>query len=361
MTTSCIALLGRKDEPTDAVEEYCRYLGEALEPHDIHLEICRVRWELHDWPDALRALKRQAMHWRGVWVLLQYTALAWSERGFPQKVLRVLEVLKSAGVRVGIVFHDVEPYPGTRLVDLIRRFAQVRTMRRALTIVELAIFTVPPEKLSWLTTVPPTAAFIPVGPNLPIPPAAQFIPMPNPLPTIGVFSITAGESGARETQEILAAVRHAAQKLGKLRLSVFGRHSELREAELREGLRGLPVELLVDSVLEPARVVQKLFACDVLLFVRGPISSRRSSAIAGIACGLPVVAYVGSETAAPITDAGVVLIPHDQPNNFNATLVRLLTDVAYRNDLAARSHAAYQTHFAWPTIAARFSSRLLTH
>ena len=31
MTLLAIALLGRKDEPTDAVEEYCRYLSAALQ------------------------------------------------------------------------------------------------------------------------------------------------------------------------------------------------------------------------------------------------------------------------------------------------------------------------------------------
>ena len=178
---------------------------------------------------------------------------------------------------------------------------------------------------------------------------------------IGVFSITGGESGERETQIILGAVRHAVQKLGKLRLSIFGRHAELRETELREGLRDVAVELLVEGVLEPAQVIQKLSACDVLLFVRGPISSRRSSAIAGIACGLPLIAYPGSETATPITDAGVVLVSPDRPDDLNAALVRVLSDAAYRMDLTARSRAAYRAHFAWPAIAARFAAILAKH
>jgi glycosyltransferase involved in cell wall biosynthesis len=261
---------------------------------------------------------------------------------------------------VGIVFHDVEPYPGNRLIDSIRRLSQVRTMRRALAFADLAVFTVPPENLSWLPATPPQAAFIPVGPNLPIPPTPPEHSSQGPVPTIGVFSITGGEAGARETQIILAAVRHASLKLGKVRLSIFGRHAELREAELREGFRDLAVELSIDGVLEPAQVVQKLFVCDVFLFVRGTISSRRSSAIAGIACGLPVIALSGSETAPPITEAGVELIPSDQADKLNNALVRLLSDPAYRAKLAARSTASYQTHFAWPAIAARFSTLLNT-
>lgn len=344
--------------PTDAVEEYCRYLATALHTHDIQLEICRLPWEVHGWPEALQALRLQASKWYNSWVLVQYTALAWSRQGFPHKVIHVLKILKKAGARMGIVFHDVDPYPGTRVVDSVRRLAQVRTMRRALALADLAVFTVPPENVSWMSTTPSNAAFVPVGANLPIlfsPPVQE---QQDHVLTIGIFSITGGDSGAREARVIIAAIRHAAEKLGKLRLSVFGRHAELRKTVLRNGLRGLPVELSVEGVVEPAQVVQNLTACDLLLFIRGPISSRRSSAIAGIACGLPVIAYRGSETAAPITDAGLVLVSPDQANELNAALVRILSDGAYRMDLASRSRAAYEAHFAWPVIAARYKALL---
>lgn len=360
MTQNCFALLGKRDLPTDAVEEYCRYLGSALSAHNFELEIHRVSWEKSGWPRALRRLRKASSSWNNQWVLVQYTALAWSSRGFSYRVLHVLRVLKSADARIAIVFHDVAPYPGSRLIDRLRRFIQLQTMRRALALADLAVFTVPPEKLSWLAAVPPQAVFVPVGPNLLIPPMPSAHSSQDPVPTIGVFSITGGESGARETQIILAAARHAAQKLGKLRLSIFGRHAELRKIVIREGLRDLPVEVSVEGVVDPAQVVQELSACDVLLFIRGPISSRRSSAIAGIACGLPVIAYSGSETAAPITDAGVVLVSPDQPDDLKVALVRVLSDPAYRMDLAARSRAAYQTHFAWPAIAARLSALLKT-
>jgi hypothetical protein len=360
LTIPCIALLGRQDEPTDAVEEYCHYLAAALQTHDIQLEIHRVAWEKDGWRHALQALRLQATKWRDTWVLIQYTALAWSARGFPQRVLRVVKILKSCGARVGIVFHDVEPYPGSRLIDSVRRFGQVYTMRRALTRVDLSVFTVPPERLSWLTTAPPSVVFVPVGPNLPIPAMSQPSFREDPLPTIGVFSITGGKSGDCETQIILTAVRHATQNIGRLRVSIFGRHAELHESELREGLRDLPVELSVEGVVEPLQVVQNLSLCDVLLFVRGHISSRRGSAIAGIACGLPIIAYPGSETAAPITEAGVVLVPPDQPEELNGALVRVLSDARYRIDLSTRSFAAYKTHFAWTAIAARFSALLKT-
>jgi glycosyltransferase involved in cell wall biosynthesis len=357
MTRQLIALLGRKDVPTDAVEEYCRYLGDALQSHNFQLQIRRVPWELHGLRQSFRALGLQAAAWRDRWVLVQYTALAWSTRGFPLKFPRILRLLKSAGAHVAVVFHDVEPFSSPRLIDHLRHHVQLRAMRRALELADLAIFTIPPEKLSWLKTVPQKAAFIPVGPNLPFPETLASRTLGD-LPTVGVFSITGGESGAKETQQILDAIQHASRRLGRVRLSVFGRHAELREEVLRQSLQSFPVELTVEGVVNPEQVVARLAGCDVLLFVRNGISTRRSSAIAGIACGLPIIAYPGSETDATITEAGVVLVSPTQPGELNAELVRVLSDAVYRRYLADRSRTAYQTHFAWPVIAARFSALL---
>jgi glycosyltransferase involved in cell wall biosynthesis len=362
MTTPVIALLGRRDVPTDAVEQYCRYLGAALQPHDFQLEILRVPWEVHGWADALDALHLQAASWRGRWVLVQYTALAWSARGFPYRFSRALQILKSSGARIGIVFHDVEPFRGPRFVDALRTRAQLHTMRRALAAADLAIFTIPTEKLSWLMGSSSCAHFIPVGPNLPIPiPSGQDFNCARNIsatPTIGVFVITGGDPGARETKIILAAVRYAAQKLGKLRLSVFGRHAELREAALREGLQGLPVEISAEGVLDDQQVIDRLRAADVLLFVRAPISTGRSSAIAGIAAGVPMVAFTGAETSWPVTDAGVLLASPGSPAELHEALVRVLSDPELRASLHQQSALAYRQHFSWPAIAARFAALL---
>ena len=362
MSTPVIALLGCKDVPTDAVEQYCRYLGTALQSHDFQLEIRRVPWELHGWREALDALRLQAASWRGRWVLVQYTALAWSTRGFPYKFSRVLQVLKSAEARIAIVFHDVEPFRGPRLVDRLRTRVQLHAMRRALAAADLAIFTIPLEKLSWIAGAASRAHFIPVGPNLPIPiPSEQdFSRVGNTstTPTIGVFIITGGDPGARETKIILAAVRHAAQKLGKLRLSVFGRHAELREATLREGLQDLPVEVFAEGVLGDQQVIDRLRAADVLLFVRAPISTRRSSALAGIAAGVPMVAFTGAETSWPVTDAGVLLASPDNPAELHEALVRVLSDPELRASLRQQNALAYRQHFSWPAIAARFAALL---
>jgi glycosyltransferase involved in cell wall biosynthesis len=358
-----IALLGRRDEPTDAVEDYCRLLGNALQEHSFSVELRRVPWNEHGWPASLNALRLQAESWRDTWVLLQYTNLAWSSRGFPGRFLRVLRVLRKAGARIAIVFHDPEPFGGTRLIDRFRRTVQLRVMREAIAFSDRTVLTVPPARLSWLQDPPSTVSFIPVGANLPLPLLEQdHDDVHDPL-TIAVYGITGGAPGDRETDEIVRVVRHVATKVGKLRLLVFGRHAEVRENSLRAGLRNSDVEVRVEGVIDADTLVERFAASDVLLFLRGTISSRRGSAIAGIACGLPVIGLRGPETDAPITEAGVVLLEGGASEEalrqqFGETLVEILSDSTYRRHLVARSRSAQENSLSWPAIALRFAEIL---
>jgi glycosyltransferase involved in cell wall biosynthesis len=362
MNERCIAVLGRRDEPTDAVEEYCSYLGAALRPHGFALELARVLWHERGWSVALRELRGQAASWRGMSVLVQYTALAWSRRGFPLHFLRVLRILRASGARVGVVFHDVEPYAGHRFVDLLRRSVQLRAMREALRIADVAVLTVPTEKLSWVPSGCRNSVFIPVGANLPVPEVAAD-PRPRSaghISTVAVFGITGGEAGRRESEVITEAVRLAAICIPKLRLVAFGRHADDNEYFLCEGLRDVAVDVQVSGVLPSEEVARRLSSSDVMLFVRGHISSRRSSAIAGIACGLPVIAYGGPETAAPITEAGVVLVSpeEEEKDGLGEALVRVLSEREYRTSLAERSRRAYEQYFTWKAIAARYAEAI---
>lgn len=355
-----VALLGRRDQPTDAVEEYCRYLGGALHAHGIELELLRVPWAERGWPAALRELRQKADSWSGQRVLLQYTALMWSARGLPLQFSGMIRILREARVRLGIVFHDAEPYAGKRVIDKVRRRAQLHSIRQALHASDLAIFTVPPETLSWKIPKHNNVVSIPVGANLPavVRSVHKTGDSIGGAPTVAIFGVTGGDAGLLEISRIVAAIRFAAKQIPQLRLVVLGRNSESAEATLRQALRDVPVDIQVLGVLPAEEATRVLAAADVLFFVRGPISSRRGSAIAGIACGLPVIAYAGAETAPPITEAGVVLVSPDSKTGFAEALVRVLTDRKYHASLAERSRLAHQRHFAWEAIAARYVEHL---
>lgn len=355
-----VALLGRLDQPTDAVEDYCRYLGEALEEHNFELMIERVGWAEEGWTSSLRSLRQRARRWRDCWVLVQYTALAWSQRGFPQRFLRVLRTLKSEGIRIGVVYHDVEPFSGTRLIDRIRRTAQIRVMRAAMCRADRNIFTVPTEKLSWINRRKGNAGFIPVGANLPTlrTDSRDAAIIGDGKLSIAVFGITGGEAGRQEIREIGSAVRYAASRFKNLRLIVLGRNSRAAEGEIRTAMGDCGAEVRVLGVLPAADVVGCISTSDVLLFVRGHISTRRSSAIAGIACGVPVVAFEGPETASPITEAGLALYSPQREGHLCEVLARVLGDDRYRAELAERSWSAQQQYFSWPAIASRYAELL---
>jgi glycosyltransferase involved in cell wall biosynthesis len=397
-----IALLGKPDSPTDALADYCLFLGRALEREGHPLNLQRVPWFERGWLAALKSLWRESRSWRGRWVLLQYTALSWSRRGVPFGALAVLRILRMRGAKIAVVFHDAGTFSGTRAKDRFRRAAQRYVMRRAYRVSRVSILTVPLENISWLPERRDKAVFIPVGanfsadelvaaalapaPNIVVP--AAVAPPENPSPdshdapendprasagsaphsrqamTIAVYAVTGAPELLPETQLIAQVVRRAAALAAQtsaaapLRLLVLGRNGAEAEAPLRAALAGSGIELEAHGVLPPGEVARRLRAADVLLFVRGAISSSRGSAIAGIVCGLPVVAFSGPETGPPITSAGVLLAPIGDHKALAAALSRVLSDAALRNDLRQRSAAATQNFFSWKAIARRFLDAL---
>lgn len=354
-----VAILGRQDEPTDAVEEYCRWLADALASHGFQFDTHRVRWVRMGWNGAKVELRAKAPSWRGCWTLLQYTALSWSHRGFPLEAPRVMRILRDSGAKCGVVFHDAIPYSGTRLIDRVRRLSQIRIMRQLCELAELIVVTTPAEKLSWMQSHHGKSVFIPVGANLPS--SNGFLDEKRGLstpPTVAVYCLTGGAAGVSEAKDIAFAVNRAASRIPGLRLLVFGRNAmELRDAMTR-AVDGSRVSLETRGILSTEEVFTTLSGADVLLHVRGPVSNRRGSAIAGIAAGLPLVAYTGSETVGPITEAGVELVPLGDRDALGAALERILTDPALRRSLAERSRKAQQQYFSWPAIAARYATAL---
>ncbi|MGA2419767.1 MAG: hypothetical protein ABSG69_06750, partial [Candidatus Acidiferrum sp.] len=136
------------------------------------------------------------------------------------------------------------------------------------------------------------------------------------------------------------------------------RNAQSAEQDFQRALRGAAVELRVLGVLPAAEIAEVMCQASVLLFVRGEISTRRGSAIAGIACGLPIVAFAGAETASPITEAGLALYWREQGGDLSRVLLKVLAEPEYRASLAARSRAAQERYFSWSAIAAAYVQTL---
>jgi glycosyltransferase involved in cell wall biosynthesis len=353
----CLIVLGQIDTPTDGVEDYCRYLAEALRAEQFDVLVVRLRWEEIGIEASLAELEQKIAAAPADWFLFQYTALAWSQRGFPTLALRVVKSLKKKAP-CAVTFHDYGPYPGIRWIDRLRRSVQLSVMRRLLRLANFAVLTVPREQLSWLPSNTTNDIFIPVAANLPAPEKAwlQSRPEINRTPTVAVFSISAAPHGSQEVQLVAEAVKFASNQIGKIKIVVIGRNSDTGGELLRARLAGTnhPVDTL--GIVSAEDIVRALGASDVLLFPRGPVSTNRGSAMAGIACGLPVIAQEGKITSPIIKEAGVVLIPSAQSSDFGAALAHVLSDAEYRASLAARSRAAQAKYFSWAAIARKYAA-----
>ena len=93
------------------------------------------------------------------------------------------------------------------------------------------------------------------------------------------------------------------------------------------------------------------------LFVRGAITLQRGSAIAGVACGLPIVGYRVGGSGNALDEAGDRVVAVARPSLIRG-LVRVLSDPARWTELHERSLQAQRDHFSWTRIAEQFDAAL---
>jgi glycosyltransferase involved in cell wall biosynthesis len=352
-----IALLGRRDSPTDAVEDYTHCLADALSKKGVALKIVRVPWAEKGWLPSLRWLRQQSGAWNGQWVLVQYTGLAWSRRGLTLGFRFVLSKLKPSGAKIAIVFHDPLPFPGRRLRDRARRWLQEWVMRSAARKSHRNISTISVDRVPWMSDprVRENLAVIPIGSNIP----ERWREAPrndSRTPTVVVFTVT--ERKESEAAQIARVMRKAAEQLGAVRLIVVGRGAPEAESFLKKFLEGTQVRLDLHGIISPEEVSALLSQAHVQLFVRSGIAARRGSVVAGIASGLPIVGWADAETAFPVTEAGIRAVPLGDEASLVRELVAVLTDSALRAQLQASSRRAAEQHFSWDEIARRFMEAL---
>jgi glycosyltransferase involved in cell wall biosynthesis len=355
-----IALLGRRDAPTDGIEDYCSFLGDALSKHSIGLQTVRVRWAEEGWRRALTRLWGESSSWRASWVLLQFTTMAWSRRGFPFGALAGLTILRCRGVRCAVVFHEPFRQPGRRSIDRLRGYCQDLVIRRLYRGAAKAIFAHPLEKIGWLPRSEPKATFVPIGANIPERQIEVTLTRNGNggTKTVAVFCLSDPPHRNRELGDISYAMRFLAQQGLKARVVFLGRGTaEAREdiGRLFEPSAGDVVNLGLQSAAEVTRILSQ---SDAMLCVRGPVFPTRGSAIAGIACGLPIVGYAGCEEGTPLEDAGLALAPYRDHEALAKQLARVLGSDDVRMELQRRSQLAQRRHFDWGVIASQVVSAL---
>src|SRR6202521_2075073 len=240
----CMAILGRREAPTDGVRDYCCYLRDGLVNEGVNLTLTQVRWAEIGRRASRQELLEAVKGKQSTFFLLQYTALSWSRRGFALPAVSILKLLKKNGSGVAVVFHDPDGYAGSRAVDRVRKAIQRYAMKRLVRLSDLAIFTLPRDKISWLPADTQNFVFIPVGANLPAPERAweEKRSSTGSKPIVAVFALSDKPALAKELSQIALPVSNAAKPAGPLEVVVLGRNSESGGEELPLALAGSHAE-----------------------------------------------------------------------------------------------------------------------
>ena len=353
-----VLLLGKRDTPADGVQDYCEYLAQGLQRRGIETEIARVAWDSEGWIHALQKLWRQSATWDGAWIVLQYTALSWSRRGFPLGVLAVLLNLRRRKLRCAAVFHEAWRQGGSKWIGRVRGAFQNWIIRRIHSETDIAIFADPLDRIDWLPNDRTRAVFIPIGANLPEPQTPiEASKVKTETQVVAIYCLSDPPNLSTEVNDISHAVRIAANGT-KLQVVFVGRGTTEARQEIKRAFDGALVEVSVLGVRDAPEVRDVLSNSDVMLCVRGVMNPRRGSAIAGIACGLPILGYGTNETAFPISEAGVRLFPYRDAETLGKNLAQVLNDARLREQLSAASRAAQEKFFSWDVIADRMIEAL---
>jgi glycosyltransferase involved in cell wall biosynthesis len=359
-TETWIALLGRKDVPADGIADYCSYLGQNLFKHGIELKPYRLEWVRDGWLRALCDLLRQRKKWRGLWVLPQYTALAWSRRGFPVGILAAAAVLRLMGARCAMVFHEPWGVSGPRAIDWIRGAFQNWTVRTLHRFARKSVFTIPLSSVPWLASHDAKSASIPLGPNIPenLNHRSTLETQNGSAKNVVVFCVSESPYGEREINDVAAATRDVIQRGIKLRVTFVGRGTAEAKNTIDSEFAGTGIEVCNRGLCQAYEVTRIFTESDAMIAVRGKLYLRRGSALAALACGLPMVAYAGAAEEAIIKEAGISLVPFGDRAALGSALQEILTNPELWQEMHQKNIRFQQKYLSWSVIASSFSAFL---
>lgn len=174
--------------------------------------------------------------------------------------------------------------------------------------------------------------------------ATRSLYAPAGVPLVGHFG-TYGELIAGTLRELLPRLLCATET--DCAVLLLGQGSEAMRGELLRARPQLANRIHAAGTLAPEALSRHLAACDLLVqpYPDG-VSTRRTSVMAGLAHGLPVVTTEGALSEPFWRESGaVVLVPAGDVAGLTRSVCDLLGDAAGREALGEKARAAYGLHF----------------
>ena len=297
-------------------------------------------------------LAASAARARSGFVLVQYVPFLYARFGLAPSLLMGLRALRGAGVRIGLFVH--EPYvPFTRLPWLLTGWPMRWQLRALARVSDIVCASVPAflEAAGAPLHEDARRLLLPVGSTLPVAPGSRAgaratLGLDASEIAVGVFS--PGASGLRRDWLAQAA---SALRDQPVRWVFFGRNAETPPPAFPADVRSQCL-----GWLEPAKASEIFRALDVAAqpFEDG-LTLRRTSAMAALAHGVPLVSSRGPLFDFTLEDAAVCAPTAD---DFATDLARLVETPALREAQGRRGGEFYVAHGSVEVAAARLLAAL---
>jgi glycosyltransferase involved in cell wall biosynthesis len=326
----------------DAIDQYSRRLVAELQQAGI-----AARYE----PGGLAAVL--ANRAPPPWVVLQYNPFRFGRWGFAPALIRdALALTRGAGVPMAIMVHEAwVPMTGwrTTVMGLWQR-AQLRGLAR-ITDRVMASTDAVASRLGHGAQAAPVAATITPGPASRAA-ARDRLGLNRPL-TIALFG-RAHPSRALDHAE--AAIDALARAHGPAQLTILNLGADAPPVYAGPG-----VDVRSPGRQDPAQLSLGLAASDlVLLPLTDGVSTRRTTLMAALAHGRPVLGLRGDATDAVLHRAhdALVLTDWGDPAAFARMAVELTFDPGRLDAIGDAARRLYEREFDWPVLTGRLRAAL---
>ena len=332
----------RNSGGVDAIDEYSRRLAEALEEHGTPAAYVA---------DGLSSARRRGGD--PPWILLQYNPFSYGRWGVAPGLLRDAALLRR---RTDATFAVCVHEPWTHVHDW--RSALMATYHRAQLPALLAIADVVLGLTEALVRqLGRRAVHVPVGSNLtPISMSAEAARARLGIGGELVVALFGSAHPSRALDHAEAAIAALASSCAVPTIRVLNLGAGAPPLNVPAG-----VVVATSGRLEPDELSLRLRASDIMLlpFLDG-LSTRRTTLMAALAHGLPVVGVHGTGTDRLLVrhPEALMLTPAGQPAGYAHSVVELATDAARLRAVGQAGRRLYEQHFDWPVLARRVTAAL---
>jgi glycosyltransferase involved in cell wall biosynthesis len=327
--------------PTDAIRAHTEHLASALgSASEIEVDVWMLGHD-GDWRST-----RDGGFGLGDadWAIVQYNPFSYGRWGFAPHLLRAAGRLASAqGPQLGVLVHEpFVPIQGIRsaVMGSWQRLQLWQLLRTA----QLILVTCE----AWRARIPARAPVVhlPVGSMLPGPAQPQ-------------------HSDGRDSEHLTVATfrtghpSHLAEHTAAALDALDAEGHRVRFCNLGAGApvpANLPPGIVIESPgrLPEREISSRLAGADIFLapLVDG-LSTRRTTVMAALQHGLPIIATEGPSTDAVLRDArdAITLVQSDDLRAWIDASVALARDSERRAAQGRAARRLYEREFAWPVIA----------